>query len=92
MITPAVFHSKPTAISGRTPLVAAISNDGGKTWPTRKVLEGDVRGAYSYPGMYFVDDHTVLIAYSAEDYGQSSHLGQLRFRKIDMSWLLPPPR
>jgi len=75
-------------ISGRTPLVAALSEDGGRTWPVRKVLEGNVKGAFSYPSIYFVDGHTVLIAYNAEErYGMASHLGSLRLRRIDLSWL-----
>src|SRR6185437_16506820 len=29
-------------IQGREPLVAGISRDGGRTWPTRRVIEGDI--------------------------------------------------
>ncbi len=78
-------------ISGRTPLVTALSSDGGRTWPIRRVLEGNVKGAFSYPAIYFSDDHTVLIAYNAEEsYGANSHLGVLRIRRIALSWIQRP--
>src|SRR5664280_1043423 len=37
----------------RTPLVAAISSDGGSTWPLRKVLEDDPNGRYCYTAIHF---------------------------------------
>ncbi|MCK4824317.1 exo-alpha-sialidase, partial [bacterium] len=46
----------------RTPLVAAISQDGGKTWPIHKLIESDLDGYYDYTAIHFVDD-TILLAY-----------------------------
>jgi hypothetical protein len=78
------FHMQ----GGRTPLVAALSNDGGRTWPARKVLEDDPKGAFCYTAMGFVDDY-VFLAYAAED-RLSPHLGRLRIRRLNREWLLAP--
>jgi len=69
----------------RTPLVAAISRDGGKTWPVRKLLEGDPDGWYCYLAMEFVDD-SVLLGYCAGD-PKVGGLNRTRLRKISLDWL-----
>jgi sialidase-1 len=40
----------------RSPLVAAISRDGGMTWPSRKLIEGDLNGWYCYTAIHFAAD------------------------------------
>ena len=75
----------PMVKGRRTPLVAAISADGGKTWPRRKLLEGDADGWYCYTAIHFVEG-AVLLAYCAGD----SHIGglnRLRIRRIGLDWL-----
>lgn len=66
----------------RTPLVAAISDDNGKTWPRTKLLEGDPDGWYCYTAMYYVDD-VVLLAYCAGD-SKVGGLNRLRIRRLSL--------
>ena len=69
----------------RTPLVAAISSDGGNTWPARKLLEDDPNGVYCYTAMHFVDN-AVLLGYS--DWRRNgTHV--LRIRRVGLDWLRP---
>ncbi|MCX7824254.1 MAG: glycoside hydrolase [Verrucomicrobiae bacterium] len=69
----------------RTPLVAGISSDGGKTWPVRKVLEPDPDGWYCYTAIHFVDD-AVLLGYCAGD-KKVGGLNRLRIRRMGLEWL-----
>lgn len=69
----------------RTPLVAAVSHDGGKTWPQRKLLESDPGGWYCYTAIHFTKD-AVLLGYCAGD-RQVGLLARLRIRRIALSWL-----
>jgi hypothetical protein len=72
----------------RTPLVAAISRDGGKTWPLAKVIEGDPDGHFCYTAIHFTGKH-VLLAYCAGSltdknrYGLNPH----RIRRVSLDWL-----
>ena len=72
----------------RTPLVVAFSTDGGRTWPTRQVLEDDPTGWYCYIAMHFTDDG-VLLAYCASNQ-KLPHLSRLRIRLVPWSWLRTP--
>jgi hypothetical protein len=69
----------------RTPLVAAISSDGGKTWLVRRTIETDPDGWYCYTAIHFVDD-AVLLAYCAGD-SKVGGLNRLRLRRITLDWL-----
>lgn len=69
----------------RSPLVAAISTDGGVTWPKRKVIESDPQGWYCYTAIHFVKD-AVLLAYCAGD-PKVGGLNRLRIRRIELNWL-----
>lgn len=72
--------------TGRTPLVAAISNDGGRTWPVRKLLEDDPKGMFCYTGILFVGDD-VWLAYGAG----GAHVpifNRLRIRRVALAALL----
>jgi len=69
----------------RTPLIAAISRDGGQTWPVRKVIEDDPAGWYCYTAIHFVDD-TVLLAYCAGD-PKVGGLNRLRIRRLKLAAL-----
>jgi sialidase-1 len=75
----------PIVKGKRTPLVAAISTDGGRTWPQRKMIEGDPDGWYCYTAIHFVD-RSVLLAYCAGD-AKVGGLNRLRIRRIDLDWL-----
>src|SRR5262249_6865787 len=72
----------------RTPFVAAISSDGGKTWPRRKLIEGDPDGSFHYAAIHFVGN-AVLLAYCAGD-TKIGALNRLRIRRIDLDWLRKP--
>ena len=69
----------------RTPLVAAISSDGGKTWPQARVIEPDPDGWYCYTAITFVDD-AVLLAYCAGD-PKVGGLNRLRIRRLELKSL-----
>jgi len=70
----------------RSPLVAAISKDGGATWGTPKLLEGDPDGWYCYTAIHFVGDD-VLFAYCAGDSAKKTYLNVQRIRKTSLAWL-----
>jgi len=63
--------------------VTAISHDGGKTWPVRKVLENDPNGVYCYTAIQYVKG-AVLLGYS--DW-RNNGTHRLRIRRIGMDWL-----
>jgi hypothetical protein len=69
----------------RTPLVSAISADGGRTWTNRKLIENDKDGWYCYTAIHFVDDF-VLLAYCAGD-SKVGGLNRLRIRRVKRAWL-----
>lgn len=75
----------PFPAKRRTPLVAAVSRDGGETWPVRKLLEGDPDGWYCYTAMHFVDG-AVLLGYCAGD-SKVGGLNRLRIRRVTIDWL-----
>jgi sialidase-1 len=64
----------------RTPLIAAVSNDNGQSWPQRLVLESDKDGWYCYTAIHDVDDY-VLLGYCAGD-SKVGGLNRLRIRRI----------
>jgi Neuraminidase (sialidase) len=79
----------PFPAKKRNPFVAALSSDGGKTWPRRGLVENDPDGLYHYTAIHFVGD-SVLLAYSAGD----SHVGalsRLRIRRIPLAWFQQLP-
>jgi Neuraminidase (sialidase) len=69
----------------RTPLVAAISKDGGKTWPKRRLIESDPDGWYCYTAIHFVDE-AMLLAYCAGD-SKVGGLNRLRIRRMSRTAL-----
>jgi hypothetical protein len=72
----------------RNPFVAAISSDGGKTWPLRKLIESDPDGLYHYTAIYFLPD-AVLLGYCAGD-SKVGALNRLRIRRVNLAWLRQP--
>ncbi|MBI5774596.1 MAG: exo-alpha-sialidase [Verrucomicrobia bacterium] len=69
----------------RTPLVSAISSDGGKTWQSHKLIEGDPDGWYCYTAIHIVDG-AVLLGYCAGD-SKVGGLNRLRIRRVGVDWL-----
>ncbi len=70
----------------RTPLVASVSKDGGRTWGGQRLLEADPDGWYCYTAIHFEGD-AVLLAYCAGDSKKRSHLNHLRIRRVSLAWL-----
>ncbi len=70
----------------RTPLVAAISSDGGGTWPVRKVLEDDAKGVYCYTAIHFVDGAALLSYLDFRGLGAQGS-NRLRLRRVGLDWL-----
>lgn len=69
----------------RTPLVAALSTDGGQTWPRRKLMEADAEGWFCYTAIHFTDE-AVLLAYCAGD-PKVGRLNRTRIRRVSLAWL-----
>lgn len=69
----------------RNPFVSAVSVDGGKTWPKRKLVENDADGLYHYTAIHFIGD-VMLLGYCAGD-SQVGALNRLRIRRIALDWL-----
>lgn len=69
----------------RSPLVAAISTDGGRSWPRRKLIESDPDGWYCYTAIHHINDG-MLLAYCAGD-SKIGGLNRLRIRRICLPWL-----
>ena len=78
----------PFPAKKRNPFVAAISTDGGHTWPKRKLIESDPDGLYHYTAIHFVGD-AMLLAYCAGD-SKVGALNRLRIRRITLDWLNQP--
>lgn len=66
----------------RTPLVAAFSDDGGKTWHSHRPIESDPDGWYCYTAIHFVKD-AVLLGYCAGDKTVGG-LNRLRIRRLKL--------
>ena len=47
----------------RAPLVMATSSDEGRTWQNRKVLEGYLKGWFSYISCYETHDDALILSY-----------------------------
>lgn len=75
----------PSSGNKRTPLVTALSSDGAKTWPQRKLIESDPDGCYCYTAIHFTKD-AVLLAYCAGD-SKIGGLNRLRLRRFSLDWL-----
>lgn len=69
---------------GRTPLVAAISKDDGRTWGSLNIIEDEPDHGYCYTAIHFKDNH-VLLAYCAGGPEDSCCLSKLRIKKIPLA-------
>jgi hypothetical protein len=70
---------------GRTPLVAAISANEGKTWKHHTLLESDPRRGYCYTAIHFVDE-AILLAYNCGGVG-GGVLQDLCIRRLTLDYL-----
>jgi sialidase-1 len=69
----------------RTPLVLALSGDGGKSWQKKRLIESDPDGWYCYTAMHFTSD-ALLLAYCAGD-SKVGGLNRLRLRRVPLAEL-----
>lgn len=56
----------------RTPLAAALSRDGGKTWPVKKVLASG-RNSFAYPSAFQARDGKIHLIYTSDGRKQINH-------------------
>lgn len=76
----------PFVADMRTPLVAAISRDGGHSWPIRRLVEDNTRDWYHYTAIHCLPD-AMLVAYNAGNDRMAEFRSPLRIRRIEYSWL-----
>ena len=69
---------------GRTPLVAAISKDEGRSWRHAKAIETDPDRGFCYIATHFTQD-AVLLAYCCGG-GKSGVLQDLCVRRVTWDW------
>ncbi|MEI7904128.1 MAG: sialidase family protein [Candidatus Firestonebacteria bacterium] len=74
-----------TWIGERTPLIAAISKDEGKTWQNRLLLEDDPEGWFCYTSILFSGEK-VILSYAAEKQRNKpeSVWGNMRITILDL--------
>lgn len=82
------FELTTRTYSGRTPLVAAVSSDGGATWQARRLLESDPRRDYCYTAIHFTAD-AALFAYLdvSRDPAQPHRMS---IRRVSLASLVTP--
>lgn len=67
---------------GRTPLVAATSDDDGKTWTDYVLLEDDPQAGFCYIAIHFTTDEHVLFSYCAGGPDDGMCLQKAVIRKV----------
>ena len=72
----------------RTPLVVAVSQDQGRTWQGRKVLEDDPQGFFCYTAIQFLGPW-LLLAYYAGKTGRVHEGLPSRIVRVPLEWILP---
>ncbi len=82
------FVLKPETYGGRTPLVAAISSDGGVTWRVRQLLENDSQRDYCYTAIHFTAN-AALFAYLAAS-NNPAKPGLMCIRRVSLARLTAP--
>jgi sialidase-1 len=73
----------------RTPLTAAVSNDGGRSWGQPRDIEIDPGRAFSNPGCRFTRDGKAVVNYWTCEYLPSGHMQDvidLRVAVVDTPW------
>ena len=86
-MTLAVFNPIPNYTTrdgdkawGRTPLVCAVSDDDGKTFPRIYFLEDDPENGYCYPAIFDGGDYALIAYYHSDN--TEIPLNSLRMKKI----------
>jgi sialidase-1 len=71
----------------RTPLVAAISTDEGRSWTARRTLEERTDQEFAYTSVTFFERRVLLSYYVADD---STDRISTRFRSLPLDWFYEP--
>ena len=71
----------------RTPLVAAVSTDEGRTWSAPRTLEDRTDQEYAYTSLTFFESRVLLSYYVADD---STGRISTRFRSLPLNWFYEP--
>jgi predicted neuraminidase len=71
----------------RTPLVVALSHDGGQSWPVRKVIEDDPAGSFCYTAIHFVEGAVLLGYFDFRGLTRDSRGNRLLVRRIELDRL-----
>jgi hypothetical protein len=90
--TVAVFCSMPHFTGrqegrtwGRTPLVCAVSDDKGKTFPRVYYLEDDLSNGYAYPAIFDGGDYMLISYYHSDNLDavlRSTKITKIRYNEI----------
>ena len=72
-----------TKIQARTPLVASLSKDEGKTWSAPKVIEASLDFSYAYTSVTFCGDRALLTYWQGP---QGTLDLSLKFKSIPLDW------
>ncbi len=77
-------HEKGAGHGGkRTPLVAAVSRNGGRSWSRPRVLEPDPRHTYAYTSLIFAKGRAVMSYYVRDE--ATGRIAS-RFRSVPIAW------
>ncbi|HMF32396.1 MAG TPA: sialidase family protein [Candidatus Lokiarchaeia archaeon] len=74
-------HNEST--TGRSPLCVVLSEDEGKTWPYKKILEDTPGGEFSYPYMIQDDDEVFHVGYTF-------NRRKIKHVEFDKDWVVNP--
>ncbi len=92
-MTLAVFNPIPNYTTrdgekawGRTPLVCAVSDDDGKTFPRIYFLENDPENGYCYPAIFDGGDYALIAYYHSDD--TEIPLNSFKIKKISVTELI----
>jgi sialidase-1 len=78
-----------SAIGSRTPLVARISRDEGKSWSEARVIEPGLSSTYAYTSVTFDRDRALLTYWSAPSTNWTPM--SLKFKSLPLGWLSQEP-
>ncbi len=70
-------------LKARTPLVAALSSDEGKTWSSPKTIEASPDATYAYTSVTFQRNRALLTYYVAPNH---TNRLSLKFKSLPLSW------
>eukprot|EP00899_Mesostigma_viride_P020272 jgi/Mesvir1/28246/Mv04787-RA.1 len=89
----ALAYNNSTVKGRRTPLVVALSDDGGLTWETLAVLESERNMDFSYPTLAQLPSGMLVVGYTVADVIRPGVIGGRVFKGIRVALLPPaPPR